>query len=312
MMGKGVFLSERAARGGVGRPRDDVRLLAASREMGNRSEYRSLAVACRKNKGSLIPQRVDESALRKGLTLGERVIVRRPAKGLRGVKANPTPAAEITLLSVADVRQLLTVPDIVQPDSVSCGAACAAAVGQYFRVGPTTVEEWERLLGTDEDGTPPANIVAVLRSLGLQVTERHGMTVADLQACWQQGRPVICPVQEWNAAPDIVDDDGHYVVVIGAALNHVFVQDPVVDAYRADGGSDEEPGRMMIDEATWLRVWHDQGADGTPYVRYGIAVGPAPPPSAKSPRRMFTKGGSDHPRGQNAGAAKLLRSPNGC
>lgn len=170
--------------------------------------------------------------------------------------------------------RLLAVPDIRQPDSFSCGAASAMAVGRYFSVGPEDLEDWKRLLGTDPDnGTPPQAIVRVLRGLGLRVEARQDMTIDDLRDCWQQDSPVICPIQDYGAEQDRrADEAGHYVTVVGVALGFVFVQDSMQDVELEGSNSDAEPGRVMIDEQRFLRVWHDRGADGTIYRRFGIIV----------------------------------------
>lgn len=170
--------------------------------------------------------------------------------------------------------RLLAVPDVPQPDSFSCGAASAMAVGRYYGVGPTDLESWKRLLGTDPDaGTPPQAIVRVLRGLGLRVEARQDMTLDDLRQCWQQGSPVICPIQDYGPAEDRkADEAGHYVTVVGVALEFVFVQDSMQDVELEGSNSDAEPGRVMIDEQRFLRVWHDRGADGAIYRRFGIIV----------------------------------------
>jgi hypothetical protein len=36
----------------------------------------------------------------------------------------------------------------------------------------------------------------------------------------------------------------------------------------------DEPGRATIAQEKFLEVWHDQDADGSPFIRWGCAVGP--------------------------------------
>lgn len=183
---------------------------------------------------------------------------------------------------------LIDLPDIRQEDNYSCGAAIAMSVGQYFGVGPATLEEWKTALGTDEEqSTRPMAIVEYFLDLGLSVNAAHGMSLDDLKGYWKKGWPVICPIQEYGVPSKQASFDyGHYVGVIGVALGHVFVQDPSIDnALEEPGGSqgevedpgvDQDPGRSMIAEETWMQVWHDEDADGKQYVQFGIAVGPAP------------------------------------
>ena len=183
---------------------------------------------------------------------------------------------------------LLEIPDVRQRDHFSCGAAAAFAVGRgFFGAGPETLDQWKDALGTSlKKSTSPPAIVEYLTSLGLTVEARAGMTIADLETCIQRGMPVICPVQDWGVdLPGTAEFRyGHYLTVIGVSqeMGLIFCQDSSEDNAIAGGdskplsagGSIQMPGRIMVTFATWEQVWHDQDVDGTPYHRYGIAVGP--------------------------------------
>ncbi len=182
-------------------------------------------------------------------------------------------------------NQILDLPDIRQEDHFSCGAAAAMAVGRYFGVGPATLPEWKKALGTDvEESTRPGAIVRYLRSLGLSVRVRHHMTIADLAQAVAEGSPVICPVQDYGRElPKEADFDyGHYLAVCGIIPDqYVAVQDSSEDNVTRGSGTIAAPGKVLIHQADWLRDWHDQDIDGVKYVRYGIVVGkPEPPESA--------------------------------
>ncbi len=169
---------------------------------------------------------------------------------------------------------ILEIPDIRQPDSSSCGAAASMAVAGFYGVGPKSIDEWKRLLGTDPDaGTPPEHIVRVLTSLGLDAEPRQLMTLRDLRECWKQGWPVIAPIQDYSPDAGGGDyDDGHYVVVVGVALGYVFVQDSMADVELEDANSAAAPGKVMIRQRQFMDAWHDRGADGRYYLRFGIVV----------------------------------------
>jgi hypothetical protein len=210
---------------------------------------------------------------------------------------------------------LVEVPDIRQPDHYSCGAACTMSVGRYWGVGPATLDKWKVALGTDEEeSTQPGAIVDYLRSLGLLVSARAGMTVEELRSLTRAGIPVICPVQDYG--PFIPEkaryEYGHYLVVIGAEHGYVFCQDPSEDNVVAGGddkalsetGSIQKPGRIMIAESDWLKVWHDEDVYGNPYVQYGIAVqGSTPHPTANVFCPTGEGGGQDNSCGRGGSLA---------
>jgi hypothetical protein len=169
---------------------------------------------------------------------------------------------------------LVEVPDIRQPDNYSCGAACAMSVGKYYGVGPDTIGEWKKLLGTNvAKSTAPDMIYKVLTNLGLQCIAARDMTVEDLCYYHKLGVPVICPIQEWGD-PRVKASSkyGHYVVVVGVGYGYVFVQDPSIDNVLDGEGADNSKGKMMICECEWCKDWHDEGVDEEPLHHYGIAV----------------------------------------
>ncbi len=97
------------------------------------------------------------------------------------------------------------------------------------------------------------------------------LTLEDLAELFRQGRPVIVAMQT-PVAPADGKRAGHYAVVLGVGLGQVFLQDPAA-------------GRLMLAEADFLALWHDEGAGGVKYDQLGIAVGeealsePPPPPT---------------------------------
>ena len=180
-------------------------------------------------------------------------------------------------------------PDVRQPTHWSCGAAASMAVGKFFGVGPDTIEEWIDALGTTEEkSTAPQAIIDYLRSLGLDVEVRDGMTIDDLEQEFRKGRPVICPVQDYSGqrSPKAAWDMGHWLAGIGRIPGSVVVQDSALDnAEKLPGGSvskaEEDPtdknigrpGRKMVAEKEWMVDWHDIGEDKQVFDRYGISVG---------------------------------------
>lgn len=151
-----------------------------------------------------------------------------------------------------DPSRLIEVPDIRQPDDYSCGAAAAMSVGKYWGVGPDSLKEWKKALGTNRGtSTHPFVIREYLKSLELQVEDAENMSLEDLHGYWERGMPVICMIQEWgNPLEEGKHEDepkrgekpqfayGHFCVSLGVSLGYVFVQDPsmtnVIDESNTD------------------------------------------------------------------------------
>jgi HK97 family phage portal protein len=183
--------------------------------------------------------------------------------------------------------ELLAVPDVRQLQNYDCGAAATCAVANYFGVGPATEPEWVRLLGTTpEDGTSAAAILTCLAELELFVTAGNGWGLDDLRRAFLSKRPVICCIQDYGpAAAAAKDQSGHWVVVIGVGLGQVFLQDPSASNVLGAANSDAAPGRVLVSADRFLEVWHDAGAGGQKFSRFGIAVGRDmndPPPEQTS------------------------------
>ena len=202
----------------------------------------------------------------------------KPSKALPGKKG-------IYYKELGEPLRLLDLPDIRQPDNYSCGASITASVARYFGIGletgtgPKTVEEWKKLLGTTiQRSTSPDAILTGLESVGLEAIAQQNMTVEDLAQACKEGKPVICPIQEYGA-PDKKADYayGHYVAVIGVAMGQVFVQDPAIDNVMEGEGADAARGRMMIEAGKFEGIWHDEDTEGNRYFHYGIIVSPKEP-----------------------------------
>lgn len=151
-----------------------------------------------------------------------------------------------------------------QRNAWTCGSAAALSIGRKWRVGPTTQQGWERLLGTDrEDGTDNYKIVQAFKNLGCRVESLSNMNLRDLQQFTGGDWPVICAVQDWGG--------GHWLVVVDANDDYITVLDPSKDPVK---GSLEQDGFKIITAERFLAAWHDKDTDGNELIRFGIAVGP--------------------------------------
>lgn len=127
-------------------------------------------------------------------------------------------------------KRVFGVPDVMQVNSWSCGAAAVQAVAQRF--GHWGYQEpWARELGTSsEEGTHPRNMVQGLRELGLEAELVEGMTLDELRGHMDRGDVVIVDFQAWGEplGKDYSKEweDGHYGVAVGYSKKHLFIEDP--------------------------------------------------------------------------------------
>lgn len=144
-----------------------------------------------------------------------------------------------------------TLPDVRQDDDYDCGAAAAMAVGRYYNRGPVTLQEWRQMVGSDETGTRPEDLVKALQAEGLHTDARGGMTLDDLRRFTDRMVPVIVPVKD-------PDGEGHWLTVLGVGED-VVAHDPL-------------RGLVSLEPDDFMVRWHDDDSDGDRFVRYGIAV----------------------------------------
>ncbi len=172
--------------------------------------------------------------------------------------------------------QALDLPDIRQPDDYSCWACAAASCARFFGVGPESIAEWKKQLGTTEkNSTDPGRVVQYLRELGLSAEPHQQMTIADLQQEWLAGHPVICAIGEYGVPSKKASFDyGHAVATVAVTAGFVIVQDPSISNVLAGEDADQAKGRMPISYAKWMQVWKDKDAKGDTLDRFGIIVGP--------------------------------------
>lgn len=122
------------------------------------------------------------------------------------------------------------IPDVMQVNNYSCGAAAVQGVAQRYGIWGYQ-DRWAAELGTTpEEGTHPANIVAVLRSYDLDAQLIEGMTLAELFAFMDEGHAVIVDFQAYGE-PSYGDysqkwEDGHYGIAVGYSDTHIFIEDP--------------------------------------------------------------------------------------
>lgn len=126
----------------------------------------------------------------------------------------------------------LPIPAVKQETDYTCGAAALLAVLRAYRVdGGVTERDLARQLGTTEkDGTNPTAIARIANTFGVRANWRTGIGVADLNAAYRDGVPVILDVQDPDGGerrPGL--PDGHYVVLTAIGETFIEVMNPSAD-----------------------------------------------------------------------------------
>jgi len=171
--------------------------------------------------------------------------------------------------------EVLDLPDVPCTGQGDCIPALVMSVCKYFGKGPDTLADYVAALGTTPAaGTPPAAVADYLTRQGLVVTAASNLSIEDLVRFYKAGQPTICYIQDYvQPGEEQTASAGHGVAVIGLALGQVILQDPSVTNVVEDSGMKVAPGRKLMAADDFLAAWHDVGADGTPWERFGIAVG---------------------------------------
>lgn len=110
---------------------------------------------------------------------------------------------------------LLDVRRSIQLDSYSCGVQSAYMILRYYGRGRSRTAT-ERALGTDEDGTSTARLLALFRKRRLKPVIKARATLADLRRGIDEHAPALVSL----------DDGGHWAVVYGYGRGTVYVADP--------------------------------------------------------------------------------------
>lgn len=138
---------------------------------------------------------------------------------------------------VPDDAIKVTLPDVKQETSYSCGAAAVSAICRAFGVGPVEEEYYREALQTDpEIGTDENIIRDFFDRAGLSTTVMEGTSDDQLKAWLDTCSPVLMLIQAWGTEPtDYANprsDNGHYVIAIGYTDEDLIVEDPALENSR--------------------------------------------------------------------------------
>lgn len=114
----------------------------------------------------------------------------------------------------------LDFPHHFQKKRYTCGPASIRAVAEFFNKTVSERELERRVLVTKIHGTSRKNMIALLRSAGLQFREKRFGSLSDIVAALKRGNPVIVNYR----VPKYEED--HYAVVKGVTQRNVYLSDP--------------------------------------------------------------------------------------
>lgn len=176
----------------------------------------------------------------------------------------------------------LKIPLFRQATYYTCGVASLDAILHYWQVYDDIEASLAEECGTtEEDGTPPQNLVKVAQSYNLTAYLKENTSLKDLEKAVEEGWTVILDVQAWSEQELPVDwkndwEDGHYVVLLALDDQYVFLMDPSTGATYA-----------YVPRLEFMDRWHDYEilSDGSRYnyVQTAIFIKgehalPSPPP----------------------------------
>jgi len=192
----------------------------------------------------------------------------------------------------ADTLGEIEIPleDFRQKRPFDCGSAAAYPVAKAMGCEPGAYSDFMVALDTvQEVGTTADDLFAYFAQKGCDPTKRPNRTVEYLRTELRKGRVCICPVQYFGDGDASGGeggagfDEGHWIAVNGYTRDGLIYHCPL-------------DGRGVISNAEFLGNWYDRGADGKPYTRFAISVGPTPQPVADPQTNAGNRGIKGKPR----------------
>lgn len=216
----------------------------------------------------------------------------KPGRIARSIKRASTLSKQLTI-EIPDGSIDVDAPDLPQPTGWSC-ALVGASFARLYGVGPDSITEFLKGMGTKRGGTNPSGIVKYLRKLGLKPHIERNMTNTDLKDLLDDEIGTILALQAWADDQSDYDDpnnneNGHYAGAIGYATMapQVVLPGQTVRARKQSRGPKEDYFFFMDPSIlcrygymSWTnldRRWHDN--EGTrrkprPTRHMGIVVDP--------------------------------------
>lgn len=162
----------------------------------------------------------------------------------------------------------LDLPGYCQLDSYGCGVVAGVMALKHFKPSASFSAFYARVNPHPEHGTPTSRLIGALQRSGLRVTERHGLTFADLCEAIDAGTPVIVVVHKHRR--DAGDFDLAQLARASEGLTGSEIEQVFIEALYGAFDAEDEPNdlgiagvltefvplsKLMAEQITALRNW---------------------------------------------------------
>lgn len=155
----------------------------------------------------------------------------------------------------------LDFPEVRQSKNYTCGASALQALLYYYGFSYRE-DQLEKLLKSNKNsGTSPIDIVSLCKKLGLNVIEKHNMTIDDIRHYLMNQIPILVSFQAWGLSNQYdTYENGHYSIIIGIIGDKIIFEDPSII------------GKGYIKIKEFMKRWHDYDKYDHQYLQYGIMI----------------------------------------
>jgi predicted double-glycine peptidase len=153
------------------------------------------------------------------------------------IKQQPESTKYILIGHQAYQVKIIDFPSLRQTYTFSCGASAIQVMMLYYGFDKrenAIIEE----VGTTKDGTKPESIVDYFKNNKFKVSAHENFTIDKIKTLIDEKIPVLVVLQAWVEEPapkdwEKLNENGHYVVVIGYTDRHIVFSDPsnIYDTY---------------------------------------------------------------------------------
>ena len=164
----------------------------------------------------------------------------------------------------------LSVTPVLQDFNYDCGRAVVKTLLKSLGRETDDALLQDNLKTNPRTGTHPTRIVSTLRQMGLNLVEKVGAELADLEKMVSEGYYCLVVYQAWGSRRERRRlESGHYSLVYAVDGESVHLADPLVE--ESDGFGMGE-GLKRMPKLKFDNDWRDQDYRGEVYDHWMLAV----------------------------------------